>query len=141
MSDWIAAGSVVVALLTWVVSQVRDRRARKASHTADFLAQLLTNDALAEANLNVVMMIDAGEPIDPKALDRDTERHILRLLNYYEYVCSFYYEGVLDKKLVNELRGGPMRRAFRVLEGVIAAWRDQANAPKLFEYLERYARQ
>lgn len=74
--------SAAVALTLWWVSQKRDRRAKKAAHTADFLAQLLTNEGLADANLHMSRLIDLGKPVDPTTLDRDSEKYFVRLLNY-----------------------------------------------------------
>jgi hypothetical protein len=141
MGDYIAAASVIVALVTWSITQLLERRSKKAAHTAEFLSQLSTNEALAESNLQMSRLIDAGKRLDRAGLDETTERHVTRLLNFYEYMSGFYYQGVLDQRMVRELRGGPMRRAHRVCEGLIIEWRQQLQAPKLFEHYERLVRE
>src|SRR5687768_14057490 len=110
MGDWVAAASVIIAIMTWLLSQEIDKRARRAAHTADFLAELSTNDGLAESNFRVNQFMETGQRIDPSSVDEQLERHLIRLLNYYEYLSAFYFRSVLDKDLVKDLRVGPMTR-------------------------------
>lgn len=148
MSDLISAISLLIGvatlfigLVTWVITQLMEWQARKATHTADFLSQLSTNESLSESHFKIAQISDAAGRLDPSSIDEDTERHVTRLLNFYEYMSVFYYHGVLDHALVRELRGGPVRRTFRVCEELILEWRRRLAAPKLFEYLERLAKE
>ena len=48
--DVLISFSIVVAIVTWFVSQNRDRKARIAAHTADLLAHTKTDERISAAN-------------------------------------------------------------------------------------------
>jgi hypothetical protein len=80
----LTAISIIFAILTWVVSFSRDRKARRMEHTADVIANISINDRLAKANFVMFRIINPNEIISVEDLDIETERHILAILDYYE---------------------------------------------------------
>lgn len=96
----LTALSVLLAALTWYIGQSRTRRARIAAYTADAISSISTSERLAEADFQMTRLINAGELVDESAIPHETDRHIIALLDYYEYLCQLYVSGLVDKPTV-----------------------------------------
>jgi len=148
---------VVVALLyshretSILAEQLDDSRiANKRAYTFDLLSDLSENSAIADANYAMVQLINAGalvgvddrgnpaisnlealaaRPGEPPVLD---DRNLVALLNFYELIATAYAHDAVDKKLIIEVRGGPMKRAHEICLGYIERKRKLLDAPMLY---------
>lgn len=145
MDEWInqnlgsilTALSILAAITTWAVAFARDRAARKMSHTADVIANLSINERLAEATFQMSKRINERAKIIVEDLDLEAERHVVDILDYYEYLCELYYREVLDKGTIIHLRGRLMRRTFEICEEYISAKRKAQQRPELYLRFEQ----
>jgi hypothetical protein len=115
----IALLTVVFATATWAVTEWRNRKAQRTSHTADVLAALSTSERLAESSYQVTRLINAGARVSLSGIDPKTEAHVVDILDYYEFLCDLYASGPLSRKTITEVRGQLMKRTWDVCEPYI----------------------
>ena len=133
VEDLLTAASVLVAAATWAVSHYGAQKAERVAYTSRVIADLSLNDGLAAADFRMAALIRAHQPLDERTLDPETDRHVTRLLDYYEYILELRYSGVLDARTIERLRGGAIRGAHTVCSAYIDARRKKLNVPGLYE--------
>jgi len=126
---------VVLAYAGFVANQKRERR----SHTLNVLIQFSTSETLGKADRAAAQILEAGTLL-PSELPDDQEATLMQLLDHYELVATAYNTGILDRPTVRHVRGGAMRRAFRLCEPYIRAHRDRLQRPELYLNLEKATR-
>jgi hypothetical protein len=140
VSDILTSGAVIVALLTWFLTYQRERVSTKTARTAEIIANFSLSEPLAEASFQLSRRINKGEKIDPAALDLTTERQIVTMLDYYEYLCEMHEAGVLSRRTIANIRGRLMLRTYALCEDYIARTREQQHR-KVYESFERFVRE
>jgi hypothetical protein len=120
-SDILTTCSILIALLTWHISHRRDRRAKRVEYTAEVISALSTSERLAESSFIVTKLINGGARLSMDNIDRETEAHVVDILDYYEFLCDLYAKDVVDRKTIVQLRGRLMRRTWQVCAPYIRA--------------------
>lgn len=137
LGDILLSLSILVALVTWFLTFLRDRQDRRMSYTASLIADLSTSERLAEAAFQVSRLISQKQTVDPDQLDEKTERYLVSILDFYEYLCALYHQGVLDKQTIVNLRGESMRKTFAVCADYIRAQREGPERRNIYWQYEQ----
>lgn len=144
MGELIAAASVIVAAVTWFISQARDRERRQIAHSADLIATISAHEHLAKADFVMARMICKGDPIEEVGGDllaEELDRHVMALLDYYEFVATLYFANVVHCQTIERLRGPTMRRAWHLCEGYIKNRRRLFGSDEIGKDLERFVKE
>ena len=116
VGDILTSCAVLVALVTWWVTYQQARRSERVARTAEVIANLSVSEALAEATYQVTRLINDGEQVLYNSLDESTERHVVKILDYYEYMCDLYESRILSRRTIVSLRGNLMARTYDTLQ-------------------------
>ena len=112
VGELLTSGAIIVALVTWWLTFQQARRLEKISRTAEVIANLSVAETLAEATYKVTRLINDGKRLAYASLDDSIERNVVKILDYYEYMCELYESGILSKRTIVTLRGQLMIRPF-----------------------------
>jgi hypothetical protein len=112
VGDLLTSGAILVALVTWWVTFRQARQTERVARTAEVIANLSVSEPLAEATYQVTKLINNGERVQYSPLDEATERHLVKILDYYEYMCDLYESGILSRATIISLRGNLMARTW-----------------------------
>jgi hypothetical protein len=137
VGDLLTSCTILVALVTWWVTFQQARRSERAARTADVIANLSVSEALAEATYQVTRLINDGERVLYSSLDESTERHVVKILDYYEYMCDLYESGILSKETIVSLRGNLMVRTYTTCEDYILETRRRQER-QVYAAFERF---
>lgn len=107
VDDLLTSCAILVALVTWWLTFWQARRTERVARTAEIIANLSVAEALAEATYQVTRLINNGARVLYDSLDESTERHVVKILDYYEYMCDLYESGILSKRTIVSLEGKP----------------------------------
>jgi hypothetical protein len=127
ISDVLTSATILVAIITWRITFQRGRQSEKTARTAEVIANISTSEHLAEATYQVSRLINAGRRIRYDGLDQSTERWVVMLLDYYEYMCELYESGILSKTTIVNLSGRLMVRTYDACEQYISETRKRQN--------------
>jgi Domain of unknown function (DUF4760) len=135
VTDALTSGTILVALATWLVTFRRGRRSEQEARTAEVIANLSVSESLSEATYQVTRLINDGRKVQYDYLDDSTERHVVKILDYYEYMCDLFESGILSRETVVSLRGQLMVRTYDICADYIAETRNrqQRNIYSAFE--------
>lgn len=131
------AVSVIIGAATWWVSHRREQRQSRISHTADLIANISTSERLADASYAVTALINSRRSLALADIDPELERHVVTMLDYYEYIAELCMRGVVDKPTIVSLRGNLMQRTWAVCSGYVADTRDRQQRLVYIEF-ERF---
>jgi hypothetical protein len=140
MSDLLTSGAILVALVTWWVTFQQARRSEKIARTARVIENLSVSDSLAEATYQVTKLINDAKKISYNTLDPATERHVVKILDYYEYMCELYESGILSKATITTLRGRLMIRTWDTCQHYILETRNRQQR-EIYSSFERFVKQ
>jgi hypothetical protein len=136
VGDILTSCAILVALVTWWVAYQQARRSERAARTAEVIANLSTSEALAEATYQVTRLINGGKQVRYTSLDESTERHVVKILDYYEYMCELCDSGILSRETVVSLRGNLMARTYDACQDYILETR-RRQGRQVYEAFER----
>jgi hypothetical protein len=114
--------SIVGGVIAWLFQHWRDQKRERIQKTVELMLPFTTSDRLAEGNVLMAQFIAAGTAPSYGA-DAQTDRRIIDLLDYYEFLCELLNRKVLDEKTVLSLRGGVLGKTFSLCEGYIGELR------------------
>ena len=137
VGELLTSGAIIVALVTWWITFQQARRSEKISRTAEVIANLSVSETLAEATYQVTRLINDRRRLSYASLDVRTERNVVKILDYYEYMCELYESGILSKKTIVTLRGQLMIRTYDACEGYIMETRNRQGR-LVYEAFERF---
>lgn len=137
VGDLLTSCAVLVALVTWWVTFQQARRSERAARTAEVIANLSVSDALAEATYQVTRLINSRVQILYSSVDESTERHVVKILDYYEYICDLYESGILSRKTIVSLRGNLMARTYDTCQDYILETRRRQER-QVYAAFERF---
>ena len=139
MGDILTSCTIMVALVTWWVTYQQVRRSERVARTAEVIANLSVSEPLAEATYQVTRLINNGERILYDSLDEATERHVVKIIDYYEYMCDLYESGILSRGTIVSLRGNLMARTYDACEEYILETRRRQRR-QVYEAFERFVK-
>jgi hypothetical protein len=139
VGDILTSCAVLVALVTWWVTYRQARRSERVARTAEVIANLSVSEPLAEATYQVTRLINNGERVLYNSVDESTERNVVKILDYYEYMCDLYESGVLSRETIASLRGNLMARTYVTCEDYILESRKRQGR-QLYAAFERFVK-
>lgn len=137
IAESLTSGAILVALVTWWLTFQNARRSEKIARTAEVIANLSVSDALAEATYQVTRLINEGKKLSCSVLDEAAERHVVKILDYYEYMCELYESGILNRATIASLRGQLMVRTYNTCEQYISETRKRQKR-HIYSAFERF---
>jgi hypothetical protein len=137
VDDLLTSCAILVALVTWWLTFWQARRTERVARTAEIIANLSVAEALAEATYQVTRLINNGARVLYDSLDESTERHVVKILDYYEYMCDLYESGILSKRTIVSLRGNLMARTWDMCEDYILETR-RRQGRQVYAAFERF---
>lgn len=108
-----------------------------AGYRAQPIANLSVSDSLAEATYQVTRLINDGRKIAYNTLDPAAERHVVKILDYYEYMCELYESGIVSKSTIVTLRGRLMIHTWDTCEQYILETRKRQRR-EIYSSFERF---
>ncbi|MEW5926568.1 MAG: DUF4760 domain-containing protein [Gemmatimonadota bacterium] len=117
--------SVALGVITLVATHRKDRYIQQVAHTAGILANLSTSERLAESSFQVTRLINSGATVSMSGIDPVTESHVVDILDYYEFLCDLYRNGVVNRATIEEIRGQLMKRTWILCEPYIMETRER----------------
>lgn len=139
IGELLTSGAILVALVTWLLTFQQVRRSERAARTAEVIANLSVSETLAEATYQVTKLINDGQLVLYSSLQESTERHVVKILDYYEYMCELYESGILSKRTIVILRGQLMARTYDTCENYILETRNRQGR-QVYEAFERFVK-
>lgn len=136
IADFLTALSIFVAVGLGVWGFIDNRRSRRRANTVEFVGNFMLNDRIGESDFAMTRLINGKSTVNGTEIDDETDKHVIILLDYYEFLATAYAQGALDENVILHVRGGPMSRAFAVCEQYIADRRESLDAPNLYRNLE-----
>jgi hypothetical protein len=137
VGDLLTSCAILVALMTWWVTFLQARRTERVARTAEVIANLSVAEPLAEATYQVTRLINDGARVLYSSLDESTERHVVKILDYYEYICELYESGILSRPTIISLRGNLMARTWDTCGDYIAETR-RRQGRQVYAAFERF---
>jgi hypothetical protein len=105
------AASILVAVVFGAATVLQTRQTQRRQHSVELIMSFQTTDALVAADVWMADRIESGEPVGP-ALPADEQRHVVTMLDYYEFLSSLALRGYVDVRMLLGLRGGAMSRCY-----------------------------
>jgi hypothetical protein len=130
------AASVLVAVVFGVVTVLQQRQAQRRQHTVGLITAFQTADRLCAADVWMGSRISRRIPVDADVPAAD-EPHVITMLDYYEFLAVLALRGVVDTRLLVNLRGGTMSRCFRLCRDYVDD-RRQRSGRELYQALEAF---
>ncbi|HEX2191481.1 MAG TPA: DUF4760 domain-containing protein [Longimicrobiaceae bacterium] len=129
--------SVLIAVWSVLATHRKDRSVQQIAHTANILANLSTSERLAESSYQLTRLINAGATVSMSGIDPATEAHVVDVLDYYEFLCDLYENGIVNRGTVREIRGQLMKRTWTICEPYIMETRE-LQGRRVYSGLERF---
>ena len=136
------AASVLVAVVFGAATVLQLRQSQRRQYTVGLLTNLQSTDTLSAADMWMAQRIASHREIDADVSTEDM-RHVIALLDYYEFLSTLALRGFIDIPLLMNLRGGTMTRCYDICGTYIATCRSDIGAELYvgFEtFVDEYAR-
>jgi hypothetical protein len=134
--DWGVAASVCVAMVGWLYTARRQRRAWRKQHTFTCLLNTGFNDKYLKALVAVQPLTDDGLPVKIEHLEEDLRSEVRFILNHYEFIAAGIRNGDIDEILFRDSERGQVIRLFSVFESYIYDARRERNRDAIYEHFE-----
>ncbi|GIG92996.1 DUF4760 domain-containing protein [Plantactinospora endophytica] len=131
------AASILVAVVFGAVTVLQQRQSQRRQYTVGLITAFQSADPLSRADIWMAGRISTRRQVGAD-LAEDDERHVIPLLDYYEFLAVLAVRGLVDVPLLLNLRGGTMTRCFELCRGYIADRRVRAGA-EVYQALELLA--
>ena len=140
ITDITVAFSVLVAIMTFALTQYWQRRQEWRQNTLRLLMSLVESPALHDANMLMLEAHDEGRPLNSATLTQEERRKVVLVLNYYEQICTSAADGHLDRKMIKHLRQQTITRICEQCEAYITERRRQLEQDNLYANLRSFAK-
>lgn len=107
------AASVLVAVVFGVTTVLQLRQSQRRQHTVELITGFQNSEVLAAADTWMTTQIGSRRQVAIDIPPAD-ERHVIAILDYYEFLSSLAIRGLVDVSLLLSLRGGTMLRCYAV---------------------------
>ncbi|MBF9131002.1 hypothetical protein I0C86_18845 [Plantactinospora sp. S1510] len=131
------AASILVAVVFGAVTVLQQRQSQRRQHTVGLMTAFQSAEGLSTADVWMAGRITSGRAVDAD-LPPEDERHVIPLLDYYEFLAVLAVRGLVDVPLLLNLRGGTMTRCFDLCREYIEDRRVRAGA-EVYQALEMLA--
>jgi hypothetical protein len=130
------AASILVAVVFGVATVVQLRQSQRRQHTVGLITAFQSTEVLAAADTWMATRISRRHRVEA-GIPADDERHVISMLDYYEFLSSLALRGLIDVPLLLDLRGGTMARCHEVCVDYIADRREHVG-PELYSCFELF---
>lgn len=111
--------SVLVAIVFGVLGWASNRKSQLRTHTINLIANLSLNADLASADAAVAKLVRENTKCSATDITEALDKPLMRILDYYEFLCVAYREGAMEKVTFKHLRGSTMVLLYSVVEQYI----------------------
>lgn len=122
-----AAASVLVGIVLGAAAFLQNRQVERRQHTVELISALQNSETLSEADCWMADRISSGVPVTDE-IEKDLDRLVITLLDYYEFLCILVERGYLDGGLLADLRGPAMARGFDICSAYVAVRREKVGS-------------
>jgi len=140
---WIQTGALIISAIAalWLIAASRRDNKRRA--TIDLVIQQKQDLELQAARRWVLSMHENREDNFTRYLgDKDTDefKHILRVLNNYEFIAAGIREDALDEEIFKRTQWSVVMKDWKALGGCVMELRRSSDRPTLFQEFEALAK-
>lgn len=133
--------SILFSVMVFLAGLQFGRFQQRREHTLDVMMGVFTSDSLAEANVRMAEMnlqVASGALALDGSASGDTDKTLIVVLDYYEFVCQGIFEGSLSGGAVAKVRGGAMKTTYETCKRYIDDRRESLNRPQLYGAFEKF---
>ena len=131
--------SILIVLATFVIGYLERRRFDRRQRTYEFLLSITEDGGnIHDANLEFALWISKGRVFENDDVERNEDKTIIRLLDWYNLVSDATIRGIIDKEMIISGLGGQMRSAYNMMEGYIVSRRNRLGRQGLYTQLETF---
>lgn len=112
------AASILVAVVFGVGTVLQLRQTQRRQHTVELLTNFQSTEALSAADMWMAQRIASHRQIETD-LPFEEERHVIAMLDYYEFLSSLALRAFVDIPLLLSQRGGTMLRCLEICRDYI----------------------
>jgi hypothetical protein len=139
LSDSLTAISIIVAIFFGLLGLWWNIKSQKRAHTIDLISNFSTNSELSESDFQISSAASKQIEISGTKIDPELDRHIMKVLDYYEFLAVSYFDGALDKKTLVDLRGNAMKRSYDICRKYISDRQDSCGN-EIYAHFEKLAK-
>ena len=136
IGDLLTAFSIFSGIVIGLAGYVNSKDTSRRSHTISLLSQMNFNDSLHESSRKVRRMDGekaAREFENGNLCDGDKD-HLVRVLNFHEFVSNSCEMGDVNRQVVFKLRGDIMSDTYHKFEDLIKLVREKRSSESLKAY-------
>ena len=137
-ADFLTTVSILVALLTWLLTQKKNSQKDRINFTLQVLGQTKTLEHLAKADFLINKAINENVKIELADMNLELESAAFLMLNYYEDLSTWHEIGIIDGEILKHLRGGLMKRTYILFEPYINNYRKKQNRNEIYKKLNKF---
>jgi hypothetical protein len=127
---------IVMALVGFLYSQ----RWRRRAQTVTIINSLSTAAVLDKAYCEVIRLLRKGVVFDLTTMKEEEVDDLIRVLNYYEFLCASFRDHVIDRKIVMDLAGASMVNLFMKSDPFVSQVRRVYGRANIYFNLEGFAK-
>ena len=135
----LTAISIAVAVVFGAITSVQNARMQRRDHTITLLSAFSTADVLSESDARIARVFAVHSSISG-SVDAEIDLHLIRVLDYYEFICGAALRRHIDADMVTALRGHAMQIAYQACLPYIEE-RRQRYGPELYRAFETFVTQ
>lgn len=129
------AASVLVAVVFGVATVLQVRQTQRRQHTIELVTAFQGSEVLAAADTWMASRIASRREVEADIAVDAGGGHLITMLDYYEFLAALALRGHVDVRLLLNLRGGAMMRAFDISRTYIEH-RRRVVGPELYRSFE-----
>lgn len=126
--------SIGIAIVFGLVSAMQNEFGERRRMTVELLGAFSTADSLAGSDTAVARFLAKDSAIGAD-VDAEFDRHLIQVMDYYEFLCRSAHSGAIDRRMLRALRGGAIAVLYGRSQGYISA-RRQMYGQGLYSMIE-----
>lgn len=131
--------SLIFGSITFILGINLGGRHLKRQNTVHVLTQIFSTEALSAANAKLAQInldVQRGNYTLDGNVPEEIDKHIIVMLDFYEFISHGAIYGTLSAKTIKYQRGGTMRTTFQACEKYITERRELLERPNLYHSYE-----
>ncbi|WP_049970781.1 DUF4760 domain-containing protein [Haladaptatus cibarius] len=144
VGDFFAAISIFTATLLGAIGFKRARDTEKRARTSELISETVSNPVLTESLFEVAKMVNRGYLPEKNSdkrgvrINNQTDEHLMRVLNYYQFLAVSWKKGDTDEAVLYEARGTSVIRTYEVAEDYINERRQILQDDSIYGTLKEF---
>lgn len=127
--------SIIIGIVLASVGYLQAQSQTLTNRTLDLISNISLDETLSASDFRMARWIKQGARFGGD-VDEEVDRHIINLLDYYEFLGVAWEQGAVHEATLMIVRCGPMVRAWDVNERYIEDRRRTLGAPNLYRRYE-----